>query len=193
MDMERSTQLLKTVEAVREARLPRWAELPDLGLYMDQVIVLMSQYLGGIASGEEKLLTPSMVNNYVKLGLMPPPVKKKYGREQLADLIMICVMKQVIPISIVRELIRTSLEELSPQQLYDTFCDYYDIAAGEALESLDRRTDIIESRGRAGLNLLAASCAIRSQLELRLAEALGRDETPKPPKEKGQKEKAKDK
>lgn len=191
--MEQSEQLLKTVAAVREARLPRWAELPDLGLYMDQVIVLMGQYLGGIVSGEEKLLTPSMVNNYVKMELMPPPVKKKYGREHLADLVMICVMKQAIPIPVVRELIRTSLEELSPQQLYDTFCDYYDIAAAEALESLERRTDMIESRGRAGLNLLAASCAIRSQLELRLAEDLGRDESAKPSKEKGQKDKPREK
>ena len=188
--MENSKRLLETAEAVRTARLPHWAELPDLGLYMDQVIVLMGQYLGGIVSGEEKLLTSSMVNNYVKMGLLPPPEKKKYGRVQLACLVMICILKQVISISIVRELIRTSLEELSPEQLYETFRDYYKIAAGEALESLDRRTDIIESNGKAGLNLLAASCAIRSQLELRLAQELSRNDGPAPARDKGGKEKA---
>ena len=108
MELERSELLERTIEAVRGGRLPRWAELPDLGLYMDQVIVLMGQYLGGIVSGEDKLLTASMVNNYVKMGLLPPPAKKKYGREHLAYLIMICVLKRVISISIVRELIRVN-------------------------------------------------------------------------------------
>ena len=187
--MEESARLRETAEAVRTAQLPPWAELPDLGLYMDQVIVLMGQYLGGIAGGEEKLLTPSMVNNYVKMELLPPPVKKKYSRTHLACLVMICVLKQVISISIVRELIRTALAELSPEQLYETFRDYYEIASGEALESLERRVDIIESGGKAGLNLLAASCAIRSQLELRLARDLSYEEKPaKAPREKGQKE-----
>jgi hypothetical protein len=187
--MEKNERIRETAEAVRTAQLPRWAELPDLGLYMDQVIVLMGQYLGGIAGGEDKLLTPSMVNNYVKMGLLAPPVKKKYTRTHLACLVMICVLKQVVSISIVRELIRTALEELSPGQLYETFRDYYEIAAGEALEGLDRRVDIIESTGKTGLNLLAASCAIRSQLELRLARELSYEEKPaKPAKEKNQKD-----
>lgn len=48
------------------------------------------------------VITPSMINNYVKVGLVPAPVKKQYGREQIARLIAICIFKQVLPIAAVR-------------------------------------------------------------------------------------------
>ena len=57
-----------------------------------------------------------MINNYVKHGMMPAPVKKKYSREHVAYLIIICSLKQALPISDIKELIerrvkRTSIEE----------------------------------------------------------------------------------
>ena len=61
---------------IETASLPRWDELPDIELYMDQVINLVSKYLSPILSQQEQpMLTKSMVNNYVKLGLIPAPVK----------------------------------------------------------------------------------------------------------------------
>ena len=62
-------------ERVASQRLPRWAELPDLELYMDQVLSLVERYLGSYPGFDGKGLTASMVNNYVKLGVMPAPVK----------------------------------------------------------------------------------------------------------------------
>lgn len=170
MTLKETTRRL--TDELLDFHLPRWAELPDIELYMDQVIALMGKYLGSRCSGSEKMLTPSMVNNYVKMGIMPPPVKKKYSRAHLAHLIIICVLKQVMPIPLVRELISASLTELDEQQLLDTFCDYYDVAATEAVRSVAERADIIESGGKTGRDLLAASCAIRSQLELLIAESL---------------------
>ena len=87
--------------------MPGWEELPQIGLYMDQVIALIDQYLGFFAYTEnaEKLLTPSMVNNYVKLKLLPPPVRKRYGRRQIAYLIMICTLKQCLSMAVVREML----------------------------------------------------------------------------------------
>ena len=75
-------------------RLPAWEALPDFGLYMDQVIVLMERALDGVLPKGE--LTKSMVNNYVKVGLIPRPVGKKYDREHLARLLMICILKQAL-------------------------------------------------------------------------------------------------
>ena len=56
--------------------LPSWKELPDLPLYMDQVITLIGKYLGEYtkALGTHTLLTPSMINNYVKQKIVKPPV-----------------------------------------------------------------------------------------------------------------------
>ncbi len=77
-------------------RLPAWDELPQIELYMDQVIGLINQYLGFFVydPAGEKLLTASMVNNYVKLRLIPPPERRKYARKHIALLIMICTFKQ---------------------------------------------------------------------------------------------------
>lgn len=74
--------------------LPQWELLPDIGLYMDQVITLMDRtFSPALPKGE---MTKSMVNNYVKVGMIPRPVGKKYDREHLAMLLMICVFKQAL-------------------------------------------------------------------------------------------------
>lgn len=84
---------------VRELHVPRYRELPTVRLYRDQVIGIVEQALSPLqACIEGELLTPSMVNNYVKAGLVPAPEKKQYGREQVARLIVICVFKQVLSI-----------------------------------------------------------------------------------------------
>ena len=79
-------------------RLPDWDDLPQIDLYLDQVIALVNQYLGFFVYDptEEKLLTPSMVNNYVKQRLIPAPIRKKYGRRHIALLLMICTFKQAV-------------------------------------------------------------------------------------------------
>ncbi|NLI54830.1 MAG: DUF1836 domain-containing protein [Clostridiales bacterium] len=84
-------------------RLPEWDDLPQIDLYLDQVIALVNQYLGFFVYDPEaeKLLTPSMVNNYVKLRLLPPPVRKKYGRKHIALLLMICTFKQSVSMAAV--------------------------------------------------------------------------------------------
>lgn len=68
-------------ESRRDFDLPDWESLPQLGLYMDQVILLLRQYLGPLSRGEEdKPITASIINNYVRLKVMPPPVKKSIVR-----------------------------------------------------------------------------------------------------------------
>ena len=78
--------------------LPQWELLPDIGLYMDQVITLMDRtFSPALPKGE---MTKSMVNNYVKVGMIPRPVGKKYDREHLAMLLMICVFKPAAGLSV---------------------------------------------------------------------------------------------
>lgn len=113
-------------ESNAACRLPRWAELPDLELYMDQVLLLAERSLGPDASSDHKGLTASMVNNYVKLGLLPPPVKKKYSRAHVARLLMICLLKSVLPIPAAQKLIEAGVRESSEQAFYDAFCDSFE-------------------------------------------------------------------
>ena len=89
------------LEELEKFDLPDWESLPQLDLYMDQVILLLNRYLSPIV-GEEKYVTASIINNYVRMKVMPPPVKKRYARMHLAYLIIICTLKQSLSISSIR-------------------------------------------------------------------------------------------
>ena len=106
--------------------IPRWSELPDIDLYMDQVIGQLDKYLAPLSALEsEHSLTASMVNNYVKMNLLPSPVKKRYGRIHLARLVAICLLKQVFSIPQVKLLLDGHLSQADPADLsaaYDAFC-----------------------------------------------------------------------
>ena len=72
--------------------LPVWNELPGFGLYLDQVISLTAE-----AYAQEPAVAPltaGMINSYVKSGLVDRPERKKYSRAALAQLLMICFLKQ---------------------------------------------------------------------------------------------------
>ena len=74
--MERMT---RWVEGLEQFDLPDWDSLPQLDLYMDQVILLLTRYLTPIdRAAEEKFVTASIINNYVRMKVIPPPVKKRY-------------------------------------------------------------------------------------------------------------------
>ncbi len=93
------------VASARAFRLPSYSELPEMSLYRDQVVsYVLQQVRPLVTEGEEPWLTPSMVNNYVKMKLVAAPIKKQYGREQLARLIVICVFKQFLSMTAIAQL-----------------------------------------------------------------------------------------
>lgn len=118
--------LKSACEMLAKRTLPRWNELPDLELYMDQVTSLIGRYLK-----DDRELTASMVNNYVKHKAMPAPVRKKYTREHLAYLIVICTLKPVLPISTIRQMIDDELAVQNLQLFYDAFCTLFENSCRE--------------------------------------------------------------
>lgn len=111
--------------------LPRWHELPEIELYMDQVITLVQRYLHPIVLKEKHtLLTSSMVNNYVKLGLIPAPKKKRYNQKHLAFLIAITLLKQVLSIPEIKQGILYQGAAVGIREAYNLFCDEQEQALG---------------------------------------------------------------
>jgi len=109
-------------EEMADFSLPAWESIPQLALYMDQVIILLTQYLGPLARTQgEKGITASIINNYVRLKIMPPPVKKKYGRVHLAYLIILCMLKQSLSISAIRRMLPDDHSEEATKMLYEAF------------------------------------------------------------------------
>lgn len=101
--------------------LPQWKELPELELYLDQVLLYVNQQTSFSISHKEKPLTASMVNNYVKQGYLPKPIKKKYGRNHLARLIVLTICKPVFPIVAIHDTIEKLKSQHEAAILYDYF------------------------------------------------------------------------
>ena len=84
--MARKTKHIQTlseaeyVELIRELRLARYADIPTIDLYMDQLLTYIDAQLRPLVAPDEKLLTASMVNNYTKNGLVPRAAGKKYNQ-----------------------------------------------------------------------------------------------------------------
>ena len=113
---------------ITDYHLPEWETIPDFGLYMDQVIVLLEQYLSFIPSPvgtKEHFVTSSTINNYVRLKIMPAPVKRKYHRVHIAYLIMILTMKQSLSISDVQKVIPPDSSEEEVRAVYENYSEKF--------------------------------------------------------------------
>ena len=109
--------------ANQSAHLPRWEELPDFELYLDQVLSLLDKYLSPFIPCEEPhIVTASMINNYVKHKVIPAPIKKKYEKEHLANLTMVCIAKQVLSLSEIQAMMEKLRAAENIETLYDRFC-----------------------------------------------------------------------
>ena len=109
--------------------IPRWEELPEIDLYLDQVVTFIYKYFSAYVdvscdNGENKILTKTMINNYVKQKVLEPPIKKKYSRTNLAYLIVICILKQVYSINDIHKLIKIGIRHTPINIAYNRFCDF---------------------------------------------------------------------
>lgn len=115
-----NTPLSQVLSSLRRFQPVPWDRIPDLGLYMDQVITFVAQVYEPLYGPEARSrLTSSMINNYVKAKLIPRPTGKKYSRDQIAQLIMIVALKQVASMEEIRAMMT---EEPSVEALYAQFC-----------------------------------------------------------------------
>ena len=160
-------------DSLRDFSLPDWESLPQLGLYMDQVILLLRQYLGPLSRGEEdKPITASIINNYVRLKVMPPPVKKKYSRVHLASLIIICVLKQSLSISDIQKMFPQDHSEEAVRLLYDDFVSQYRKVSCAFAKQIQTADAILAAGGRE----LITAAAVISSLSKDMTEFLLRNE-----------------
>lgn len=118
-------KLLRWEKYLNNYRLPAWKELPDIGLYMDQVIALLGQYLDFIPVEDQqnKPVTPTTINNYVRLKVMPAPEKRKYYRIHIAYLIMIFTLKQGISINGIQQILPAGADEKEVKAFYTSYVE----------------------------------------------------------------------
>ena len=153
----------KITDSLRDFRLPRYEELPDVGLYLEQTAKYISEFLSPL---EEGSLTPSMVSNYVKKGLIRNPVKKQYGREQIAYLFFIAVAKSVLSLDALTGFIQLQQRTYSLPKAYDYFCDEFENLLQFTFEVKD--TMEVSGEGDAADAARVAN-AVQAELENRFA------------------------
>ncbi|CAJ1314681.1 DUF1836 domain-containing protein [Paenibacillus nuruki] len=150
---------------------PRWEQIPDIELYMDQVIALLEKHFHkfpGDSAG--KLISPSMINNYVKQGIIPPTIKKRYSRTHIAYLMMLCTLKPVLPLAVVQGIIEFQLQTKTFAEVYDHFAieqeqaSVYTMAQAKAESELLGQTAATEQEMLSNLSLKMAVLANSSKI-----------------------------
>lgn len=121
---------------MQQYRCPRYAELPNLLLYRDQVLEALNSYILPLYPDQSQLpVTAAMINNYVKQKLIDAPVKKRYNRDQVAQLLCILLLKQVFSISEIRALLEIQTRTCPFPQAYDYFCIEFESALQAAFST----------------------------------------------------------
>ena len=100
-------------------RMPRYAQLPDMGLYLEQTVQYINQCLKPLGCME---ITGSMVRNYVKMDLIENPVKKRYYANQIAHIVCVSMLKQVMELEHIGRFFAMQQKVYTDQVAYDYFC-----------------------------------------------------------------------
>ena len=112
--------MMITFTEKKDFSLPSYQEIPDVGLYLDQCAKYINSYL---ADFPEMNVTPSMISNYAKQKLINRISKKRYSRDQIAVLILINLIKNILSIDNIRLLLETMQNDTGTNKdMYEYFC-----------------------------------------------------------------------
>lgn len=166
-----------------------WDKMPEIYLYMDQVITYMDKQLKLFErNGHGRLLTSSMINNYVKDNVLARPEQKKYSKEHLAMLTIICMLKQVLPIQDISQLLQFLIASTSKTELYDHFC----ALQANVLKETCSRVNQTAPQGKQALMALALELSIEANArQIAAQRILSEFRTEEPSKNQKKKEKIK--
>lgn len=117
-------------------KFPRWDELPEMDLYMDQVITYLYEHLKQTYYNEEKFITNAMINNYVKTEMVPRPLKKHYTRYHIAYFMIVTITKRAYSLNQISELIymQTSMQHSDVVRAYNLFMDRFEESLNACFE-----------------------------------------------------------
>ena len=123
-------------------------EIPNIDLYMDQLTSFMDERLKKTTRhpGEDKILTKTMINNYAKNDLLPPPIKKKYSKDHLILLIVIYYLKSILSINDIQTLIEPlkrrfygAEDKLDLSRIYETLYQLQEESLEPVKEDISKR------------------------------------------------------
>lgn len=179
------TEIKDWIKNIKTIHLPRWNELPELALYLDQVLEYVNKTLSVVFmrhdEDTDKVLTSSMINNYVKNQIMPPPIKKKYGRDHIAFIITITILKQVASLNDVSQGIKHLTKVLGKVEAFNEFITFLENALKSFTQELEQKIDTTYIQTPVNMDLLPLKTATIAFASIMMAQYLLKDiiQTPK--------------
>ncbi|MDO5399366.1 MAG: DUF1836 domain-containing protein [Eubacteriales bacterium] len=156
-------------------RMPRYSEIPNVGLYLEQAAKYISGYLAPLG---DCAMTSSMISNYVKRGLIASPVKKQYTRDQIAYLFFIAVGKNILSLDGLSNFFRVQQHSYSLEVAYDYFCDQFEATLQFTFENTDTIEDINDNASDEKRLLFTCIAAVVSKVYVeKCLEAIAAGET----------------
>lgn len=165
-------ELEKWLAEISDFKHPELSNLPDIDLYMDQVITYLDRILKPYASDDSKVLTSSMINNYVKAKLIPAPNGKKYTRNHISYMLIIAALKQILSISDIEKLFYTQRKKEN-FSIYNLFKDTYDstlLKTTKDFEEKVKNVNVLNENDE--LSLLALNLTIEATINKLIAEKI---------------------
>lgn len=149
--------------SLRDFHMPRYDQLPDMGLYLEQTVQIINEYLSPLS---ECAITGSMVGNYVKKGLVENAHRKRYSRDQIAYLIFIALAKNVLSLDDLNRFIALQKRSYTARRAYDYFCEELENMLFYVFGLKDEPTQVGEDSTDEKFMLRAAIIAISHKIYL---------------------------
>ncbi len=108
----------RITQSIKGFALPSYNEIPQVGLFLEQTVKYINGYLEAVPG---MAITGSMISNYVKKGIIPSPVKKQYGRDQIAYLLFVSVAKNVLSLEEIHMFIDIQKSTYTAETAYNYF------------------------------------------------------------------------
>lgn len=161
--LERYEQWLKDIETLH---LPRYEELSDIPLYLDQILEYINDGFATLFAFDEVILTQAMINNYVKQKAMPAPNKKRYDKDHMVYIIAITILKQIMNIQYISKGVDEVLANYGFEKGYNMFIDYVEESMRFTLSEIyGKRHQFKENQeGIMAIPLKAATLAFAGKL-----------------------------
>ena len=153
-----------------------WDRMPDIELYMDQVVTFLDRQLSIYKLGEDdKIVTPSMINNYTKDGVVPRAESKKYSREHIALILMVVSLKKVLSMPDLSNLLHgfEINKDEKIEQFYNKFLEYQKNAISKSTLEIKKFLEKSSDEDQSGENVLkdlALELSVQSHINCVLAE-----------------------
>lgn len=145
----------KTIKDLEDFNLPEYKELPDIALYMEQVVGYIKECLEQFSNKDDSIITPFMVNNYVKAKIINPPKDKKYNRDHIGYLIAISMLKSVVSmrdIAVFIDLDSKSDLYTDKQNLYSFFKSIENESLKNVIHKVKTRTEVFKKANNSKKN-----------------------------------------